>query len=213
MCLISTLYKTWTNAWICCGEAGADEQANQPTSDENHDFCLLHATKWTHHGSLQSFIEYRGGKKEASWRRKSHKKRRRENKRNERKEQTRAAAELKLLFAIIMPQIGWQLPGLLLKNKKMKEMCWSRSMQWFFSSRPSSCGVIKMSWLRLWIMRSVKRVGQLYGSPTALTSQYPAWDHYCKYVVQTPRMERRIFLEQIRPTVAPEPCEGDQSLM
>ena len=41
-----------------------------------------------------------------------------------RKEQTRAAfAELKLLFAIIMPQIGWQLPGLLSKNKKMKEMC------------------------------------------------------------------------------------------
>ena len=41
-----------------------------------------------------------------------------------RKEQTRAAfAELKLLFAIIMPQIGWQLPDLLSKNKKMTEMC------------------------------------------------------------------------------------------
>ena len=41
-----------------------------------------------------------------------------------RKEQTRPAfTELKLLFAIIMPQIGWQLPGLLSKNKKMKEMC------------------------------------------------------------------------------------------
>ena len=41
-----------------------------------------------------------------------------------RKEQTRAAfAELKLLFAIIMPEIDWQLPGLLSKNKKMKEMC------------------------------------------------------------------------------------------
>ena len=41
-----------------------------------------------------------------------------------RREQTRAAfAELKLLFAIIMRQIGWQLPGLLSKNKKMKEMC------------------------------------------------------------------------------------------
>ena len=33
------------------------------------------------------------------------------------------------------------------------------------------------------------------------------------YVVQTPRVERRIFLEQIRPTVAPEPHEGDQPLM
>ena len=41
-----------------------------------------------------------------------------------RKEQTRAAfAELKLLFTIIMPQIGRQLPGLLSKNKKRKEMC------------------------------------------------------------------------------------------
>ena len=40
-----------------------------------------------------------------------------------RKEQARAAfAELKLLFAIIMPQVGRQLPGLLSKDKKMKEM-------------------------------------------------------------------------------------------
>jgi len=38
--------------------------------------------------------------------------------------------------------------------------------------RPSSCGIIKMSWLRLWIMGAVKPVGRLYGSPTALTSQY-----------------------------------------
>ena len=50
-------------------------------------------------------------------------------------------------------------------------------------------------------MGAVKPVGQLYGSPTALTSQYLAWDHYCTYVVQTPRVERRtIFLEQIRTT-------------
>ena len=41
-----------------------------------------------------------------------------------RKEQTRAAfAEVKLLFAIIMPQFGWQVPGLLSKNKKIKEIC------------------------------------------------------------------------------------------
>ena len=82
-----------------------------------------------------------------------------------------------------------------------------------FSLRGLSCGIIKMSWLRLWIMGAVKPVGQLYGSPAALTSQYLAWDRYCTYVVQTPRVERRIFLEQIRPTVAPEPREGDQSLM
>ena len=40
-------------------------------------------------------------------------------------------------------------------------------------------------------MGAVKPVGQLYGSPTALTSQYLAWDRYCTYVVQTPRVERR----------------------
>ena len=64
-------------------------------------------------------------------------------------------------------------------------------------------------------MGPVKPVGQLYGSPTALTSQYLDWDRYCTYVVQTPRVERRIFLEEIRPTVAPgsEPREGDQSSM
>ena len=48
-------------------------------------------------------------------------------------------------------------------------------------------------------MGAVKPVGQLYGSPTALTSQYLAWDCYCTYVVQIPRVERRICLEQIRP--------------
>ena len=58
-------------------------------------------------------------------------------------------------------------------------------------------------------MGAVKPVGQLDGSPTALTSQCLAWDRYCTYVVQTLRVERRIFLEQIRPTVAPEPREGD----
>ena len=58
-------------------------------------------------------------------------------------------------------------------------------------------------------MVAVKPVGQLYGSPIALTSKYLAWDRYCAYVVQTPRVERRIFLEQIRPTVAPEPRKGD----
>ena len=61
-------------------------------------------------------------------------------------------------------------------------------------------------------MGAVKPVGQLYGSPTALTSQYLPWDRYCTYAVQPPRVERRIFLEQIRPIVAPEPHEGDQSL-
>ena len=97
------------------------------------------------------------------------------------------------------------------KTRKWKKCAWSRSLQWFFTSRPSSCGIIKMSRLRLWIMEAVKPVGQLYGSPTALTSQYLAWDRFCTYVVQTPSVERRIFLEQIRPTVTAEP--RDQSLM
>ena len=60
-------------------------------------------------------------------------------------------------------------------------------------------------------MGPVKPVGQLYGSPTALTSQFLARDRYCKYVSQTLKVERRIFLEQIRHTVTPEPREGDQS--
>ena len=29
------------------------------------------------------------------------------------------------------------------------------------------------------MMGAVKPVGQLYGSPTALTSQCPAWERYC----------------------------------
>ena len=62
-------------------------------------------------------------------------------------------------------------------------------------------------------MGAVKPVGQLYGCPTTLTSQYLAWDRYCAYFVQTRRVERRIFAEQIRPTVAPEPREGDHILL
>ena len=42
-------------------------------------------------------------------------------------------------------------------------------------------------------MGAMKPVGQLYGSPTALTSQYLDCDRYCTYVVQTPKVERRTF--------------------
>ena len=42
-------------------------------------------------------------------------------------------------------------------------------------------------------MGAVKPVGQLYGSPTALTSQYLAWNRYCTYVVQTPRGRDEYF--------------------
>ena len=58
-------------------------------------------------------------------------------------------------------------------------------------------------------MGAVKPVEQLYSSPTALR----AWDRYSTNVVHTPRVERRIFVEKIIPTVAAEPYEGDQSLM
>ena len=61
-------------------------------------------------------------------------------------------------------------------------------------------------------MGAVKPVGHEL-SPNALTSHYLGWDRYCTYVFQSPRVERRIFLEQIRPTGAPEPRKGDQSLM
>ena len=57
-------------------------------------------------------------------------------------------------------------------------------------------------------MGAVKAVGQLYGSPTALTSQHLAWDHYCTYVVQTPRVESQIFLEQIRYTCSTRTTRG-----
>ena len=95
-----------------------------------------------------------------------------------------------------MKQISWQLPGLLSKNKKVKEICVIPKFAVVFQLAATSCGIIIMSWLRLWIIWAVKPVGQLYGSPTALTSQYLAWDRYCTYVVQTPRVQRRtIFLE------------------
>ena len=61
-------------------------------------------------------------------------------------------------------------------------------------------------------MGAAKPVEQVYGSPTDLTSQYLAWGRYCTYAVPTLSVERRIFLKQ-RPSVAPEPREGDQSLM
>ena len=87
-----------------------------------------------------------------------------------RKEQARAAfTELKLLFAIKCRRSADSFLVCYQKTRKWKKCAWSRSLQWFFTSRPSSCGIIKMSWLRLWIMGAVKPVGQLYGSPTALS--------------------------------------------
>ena len=54
-------------------------------------------------------------------------------------------------------------------------------------------------------MGAVKPVGQLYGSPTALTSQYLAWN-------RSESGETNIS-GKIRPTIAPEPRAGDQSLI
>ena len=50
----------------------------------------------------------------------------------------------------------------------------------------------------------MKPVEQLCGSPTALPSQYMARNRFCAYVVQTPNVERRIFLEQMRQNHARE---------
>ena len=84
-----------------------------------------------------------------------------------RKEQTRATfAELKLLFAIL-PQIGWELPGLQLTNKEMKKKCvWSRSLQWCFTLQPSSCGIKFKNVLAEALDGAVNPMGQLYGSLT-----------------------------------------------
>lgn len=113
------------------------------------------------------------------------------------KEKTRAAfAEFKLLFAMIMPQIGRQLPGLLWKNKKTTE--------------PKSTVVFHFAAVELWnlILKSfgwhfkLWRLWSLLYSYTdlfALTSQYLAWDRYCTSVVQTPRMERQLFLQKNDP--------------
>ena len=70
--------------------------------------------------------------------------------------------------------------------------------------------------VELWNYQNVLAEALDYGSsPTAITNQYLAWDRYCTFVVQTPRVERRICLELIRPIVPPEPREGDhaQSVM
>ena len=53
-------------------------------------------------------------------------------------------------------------------------------------------------------MGAMKPVEQLCGAPTALPSQYMARNRFCAYVVQTPNVERRIFLEQMRQNHARE---------
>ena len=60
-----------------------------------------------------------------------------------------------------------------------------------FTSRPSSCRIIKLSWLRLWIMGAVKPVGQL---SKCINEPLSGLGCYCTYVFQTPRVERRICL-------------------
>ena len=71
MCSISVLYKTWTNAWICCGVAvfkrnwrwWAGQSANSWKKPRLLFTTRNIATKWTHDGGVQSFIEPRDGKK------------------------------------------------------------------------------------------------------------------------------------------------------
>ena len=71
-----------------------------------------------------------------------------------RKQQTRATfAELKLLFAIIMPQIVLQLPGLPSKNEEMKEMC----------VIPKSAVVFHFAAFELWNYQNVLAEALEYG--------------------------------------------------
>ena len=135
-----------------------------------------------------------------------------------RKEQTRAAfAELKLLFAIIMLQIRWQLPSLLSKNKKMKKKCGlSRSLQWFFTTRPSSCGIRCPGWgfgRGLWSLWDSAAALQLHEWDSVWPRIATVRSRLLTYVVQTPSVEGQIVVEQIRPTVAPKPRKRDQSLI
>ena len=116
-----------------------------------------------------------------------------------RKEQTMVSfAELKLLFAIIMPQIGWQLPGLLSKNKKMKEMC----------VIPKSAVVFHFAAVELWNYSNVlaealdyegcESCGTALRLSNCINEPVPGLGSALyTYVVQTPRVERRIFLKQI----------------
>ena len=125
-------------------------------------------------------------------------------------------AELKLLSAIIMQQIGLQLPGLLPKNKKMKkrwvgggggaggggewgpEVCSGLSIH--------GCRVVQLNVLAEALDGGCEAWGQFYVSPALLKRQYLDYDCHCTHVVQTPSVERLIFVKQIRPTVTPEPC-------
>ena len=80
-----------------------------------------------------------------------------------------------------MPQIGRQLPGLLSTDKKMKEMCVIPKSAMIFHFAAVELWNYE-NVLRLWITGAVKPVGQLYGSSTALKSQYLVWDRYLSLI-------------------------------
>ena len=63
-------------------------------------------------------------------------------------------------------------------------------------------------------MGAVKPVGQLYGSPTALTSQYLAWDRYGTYVRCSNSESGETNISGINKTHrSTRTTEGDQFLM
>ena len=58
------------------------------------------------------------------------------------------ARHVKSHQVITMAQIGWQLPYLVCyrKTRKWKKCALSRGLQWFFTSRQSSCGIKCPGW-------------------------------------------------------------------
>ena len=118
-----------------------------------------------------------------------------------RKEQTRGAfAELQPLLAIIMPQIGWQLPGVLSKNKKMKKKS-VRDPEVFSGFPLHGRRVVELNVLADALDGGCEACSTALRLCNCINETVTGLDCYFTYVVQTPSVKRRIFVEEIlRPT-------------
>ena len=130
------------------------------------------------------------------------------------KEQARAAfTDLKLLFAIKCCRSADSFLVCYRKTRKWKKCAWSRSLQWFFTSRPSSCWIIKMSWLRLWIMGSCEACETALRLSNCINEPVSVLGSLLYICCSNSESGETNISGKIRPIVAPEPREGDQSLM
>ncbi|CAH3186695.1 unnamed protein product [Porites evermanni] len=84
---------------------------------------------------------------------------------------------------------------------------------WFFTSRPSSCGIIKMSWLRLWIMGGCEACGTALRLSNCIKEPVSVLGSLLYICCSNSESGETNISGKIRPSVAPEPREGDQSLM